>query len=97
MIIKTTILSNIYHLILFISLFFLFNQADCSQKNDLPIVYHSQEFKDYAVFKEGTFWIYQNELGYKDTFNIIHYETKFIEENGINKEYISMTRYYSIS
>lgn len=72
---KKNILSNIYRVSLLLVILFLFNQADCSRRRNLPVVYLSQRFKDYANFKEGTCWIYQNELGENDTVSITKYET----------------------
>lgn len=93
---KTTTLSNIYRLILLLSLFFLFSQADCSRKNDLPVVYLSQEFKDYAVFKKGTFWIYQNNMGETDTVSITTYESWVTSDDFMVYDIVKMNKYSTI-
>lgn len=59
-------------------LLIILNSADCSLKKE-PTCHISEEFKSYIVFKEGSYWIYQNQSGNMDTIKIIRQEHSILD------------------
>ena len=51
-------------------------QCDPDTKDDeqKPTYYMSEEFKDYVLFPEGSWWVYENQYGQLDTVKIIWQE-----------------------
>ncbi len=64
----------------------LFINADCSHKRG-DAVYFTDEFKSYMIFDEGSFWIYENQEGERDTVVIKNVERK------INSNFTMGNRY----
>lgn len=66
--------STIFKSMMFLSVFILFCNADCANKDKEPTCYLSEEFKSYVIFGEKSQWIYQNQIGELDTIKIISTE-----------------------
>lgn len=47
-------------------------------EEEKPTYYMSEEFKDYVLFPEGSWWVYENQRGQTDTLKIIWQEKKVI-------------------
>ncbi len=62
-----------------LGIFILFNNANCSKKETEPVYYISDELKSYVIFNKGSFWIYQNQNGIKDTVSITNLNQVIID------------------
>ena len=58
-------------------------QCDPDTKDDeqKPTYYMSEEFKDYVLFPEGSWWVYKNQYGQLDTVKIIWQEIEVENSN----------------
>jgi len=41
-----------------------------------PTYYMSEEFKDYVLFPEGSWWVYENQYGQIDSINLFSQDTE---------------------
>jgi hypothetical protein len=74
---KTSIL-NVLTLIIIVCVF-----MSCKKKNDVDTYYIPDILREYTVFKEGSYWIYKNEVtGTLDSCFITGYEEFFSHTNG---------------
>lgn len=64
--------------LLLIALYALINSADCSMRKE-TICHISNELKSYVIFNKGSYWIYQNQLGYRDTVKIQNIKFSIID------------------
>lgn len=75
--------------------------ADCHKKKDNPTYFMPQEFKDYVVFPQGSYWIYEDSIsGITDSMYLQMQTTKIMEPPGYNDwgynyEYIEEQLYSS--
>lgn len=55
-------LTNCKICLIIITTFFVLCAADCSKDKDKPAYYMPQDFKDYVVFPEGSYWVYEDSV-----------------------------------
>ncbi|MEZ4883291.1 MAG: hypothetical protein R3E32_01050 [Chitinophagales bacterium] len=66
------------NLLFFVSILFILNFYSSCKKNNAETVHIPQEFKDYTVFPEGSWWIYEEKhTGIKDSTYTYFSKCKF--------------------
>ena len=56
--------------------------SNCDRKNKEPLYcLMQQEFKDYIAFAPGSYWVYKNSLGGKDSVVLTNQEIIKVEED----------------
>ena len=67
---------KIIGLLLVLPCFALKCDPDNSDDEKEPTYYMSQEFKDYVLFPEGSWWVYENQYGQIDSINLYSQDTE---------------------
>jgi|GEM_PF-1430308 len=67
----------------------IFNLSSCGPK-ELHTDYIDQRLKDYCIFQEGSYWVYQNEIGDIDSLYLFQREDFTIEDDDRNYESIDL-------
>jgi hypothetical protein len=86
-------------IILLLLLGFLFILNSCKKPEELPTYYIPQEFKDYAVFPVGSYWVYKDSVsGVLDTVTLQEQTFSIVEQRefGYNYESLVQVYYYSM-
>lgn len=60
--------------LIIIATFFVLVAADCGNKNNNPTYYMPKDFKEYVVFPQGSYWIYEDSIS--GIFDSIYLETQ---------------------
>ena len=58
----------------------------CSEDPILRPFYVNPLLKEYAIFQKGSFWVYSNPTGAKDTFTVDHFEREIFKDLEEEKE-----------
>lgn len=73
-------------LILFILSVLIFSFANC--KKDKPTYYMPQEFKDFILYSEGSYWIYEDSItGNTDSIYLSNYNINIAEPSHFDYKY----------
>lgn len=62
----------------FVLIIIVFLTIGCKKKKDIPTYYITQDFRDYAVFPVGSYWVYEDSLSnIIDTIKLTSSTTNF--------------------
>ncbi|MBI4647496.1 MAG: hypothetical protein HY738_13130 [Bacteroidia bacterium] len=68
-----------------IIIFLVCISAECCKEKESPTYYMPQEFKDYVVFPQGSYWIYEDSISEKmDSIILQTQTTKILEPPSYN-------------
>ncbi|MBI4647492.1 MAG: hypothetical protein HY738_13110 [Bacteroidia bacterium] len=81
-----------------IIIFLVCISAECCKEKERPTYYMPQEFNDYVVFPQGSYWLYEDSIsGGVDSLNLLYFSIYIEENKNKDHKYEKMRQSFSSS